>query len=177
MEKQALAKAAPGKRLVAILIDGAIFMVLNVIPVLGTLVGAAYILTRDSLVYTLTGNEDFRNRSIGKKLMGLRVVRTGSLDNVDLATSIKRNFIFVINIILLAIGVVTAIGISLVMSLAPASVSGVTEDFLVVVLYLALAVFAVVTILPVPVECMAVLISPRGLRVGDLLAGTQVVED
>lgn len=90
------------KRFVAAFIDGLIGSVPGlIIPILGWLVGAAYMLTRDALVFELTKDAQWKNRSIGKKLMGLQVVKLGGGD-VDMTLSVKRN-------ITLAIGSIIAI--------------------------------------------------------------------
>lgn len=83
-------KADLGKRFIAALIDGVLASVVVFVPVIGALIGAAYMLVRDGLEF------DFmKNRSIGKHVMKLRPVR---LDGgpVDITTSIKRNIPFAI---------------------------------------------------------------------------------
>ena len=83
-------KADVGKRLVAILIDSVLTMIVGVIPVVGGLVGAAYMLVRDGLEL------DFMDRrSIGKKIMKLRPVRLDG-QPMDIGTSVKRNIPFAI---------------------------------------------------------------------------------
>ncbi|MEW6227992.1 MAG: RDD family protein [Bacillota bacterium] len=95
-------KADLVKRFVAALIDGLIGSVpAFIVPILGGLVGAAYTLTKDALVFELTKDVQWKNRSIGKKLMGLQVVNLGGGD-VDMTVSVKRN-------ITLAIGSIVAI--------------------------------------------------------------------
>ncbi|MCR4402705.1 MAG: RDD family protein [Firmicutes bacterium] len=84
-------KADLGKRFLAALIDGVISGVLSmVIPVLGGLLGAAYTLTKDALVFQLTKDTQWKNKSIGKKLMGLQVANLAGGD-VDVSMSVKRN--------------------------------------------------------------------------------------
>ena len=86
----AAGKADVGKRLVAILIDAALTMIVGVIPIIGAIVGAAYMLVRDGLEF-----EFMDRRSIGKRLMKLRPVR---LDGgpMDIGASVKRNIPFAI---------------------------------------------------------------------------------
>ena len=93
-------KADLGKRFVAILIDGLIAGVIGLVPVVGGLVGAAYMLVRDGLDF------DFMpNRSLGKKLMGLRpVCMDGS--PVDVSVSVKRNVIFAAPMVLMVLPVI-----------------------------------------------------------------------
>ncbi|MDX1546388.1 MAG: RDD family protein [Rhodothermales bacterium] len=83
-------KADLGKRLVAAIIDGVIVGVLGVVPVIGGLVGAAYMLVRDGMEL------DFMDRrSIGKKVMKLRPVRLDG-QAMDLSASARRNLPFAI---------------------------------------------------------------------------------
>ncbi|MBN1824671.1 MAG: RDD family protein [Candidatus Eisenbacteria bacterium] len=96
---RATAKADLGKRFVAILIDGILSGLIGLVPVIGGLIGAAYMLTRDGL------NFDFMDkRSLGKKLMKLRPVRVDG-GEVDVSVSVKRNFIFAIPLVLMIIPV------------------------------------------------------------------------
>ncbi len=74
----------------AALIDGVIAWFPLMIPVIGGLVGSAYILLKDGIMYQITGKEDWKNKSIGKKLLKLEVIRLDG-KNVDLVTSLKRN--------------------------------------------------------------------------------------
>jgi len=59
--------ASDGNRIIAYLIDVAVVVALAFVPVLGWIVGAAYLLTRDGLPF-LDG------QSIGKKAMKIRAV-------------------------------------------------------------------------------------------------------
>lgn len=83
-------KADIFRRFIAFLIDGIIASILIYVPILGGIVSTVYTLTKDVIVYEITKNPDFKNRSIGKKIMGLDVA---SLDGKDLnwEISIKRN--------------------------------------------------------------------------------------
>ncbi|MDI6638287.1 MAG: RDD family protein [Bacillota bacterium] len=96
-------KADLGKRFVAALIDGVIAGILTVvIPILGGLLGAAYTLTKDALMFQLTKDAQWKNRSVGKKVMGLQVVNLGGGD-VDMTISLKRNVTLAIGSLLAAI--------------------------------------------------------------------------
>ena len=96
---RATAKADLGKRFVAILIDGILAGLIGLIPVIGGLVGAAYMLLRDGFDF------DFmKKRSLGKKLMKLRPVLVDG-GEVDLAVSVKRNVIFAVPLVLMIIPV------------------------------------------------------------------------
>lgn len=83
-------KADIFKRFIAYLIDGIISSILIYVPVLGGIVSTVYILTKDTIAYEITKNPDFKNRSIGKKIMGLEVVSMEGKD-VNWEISIRRN--------------------------------------------------------------------------------------
>jgi len=96
----ALQKADLMKRFVAAVIDGVLAGVVGVIPVIGGLIGAAYMLLRDGLEI------DFMDgRSLGKKVMKLRPVR---LDGgpMDISTSVKRNIPFAIGPVIMIVPVI-----------------------------------------------------------------------
>jgi len=92
-------KADLFKRFIAALIDGIISSILIYIPILGALVGAVYTLTKDVIAYEITKNTDFKNRSIGKRIMGLEIVSLEGKD-IDWTISIKRNLPLAIGSIL-----------------------------------------------------------------------------
>lgn len=94
-------KADLTKRFLAILIDGMLAGIVGwIIPVVGGLIGAAYMLVRDGLDF------DFMpNRSLGKKLMGLRpICMDGS--PVDVSVSVKRNVIFAVPMVMMILPVI-----------------------------------------------------------------------
>ena len=113
-------KADLVKRAVAVIIDGVIAgIVAAVIPILGAIVAIAYMLLRDGFAISW-----MNGRSLGKKLLGLGVERTGG-GAMDLTTSAKRNWMF-------AIGPIFAIpGIGWVIGLA-GFVIGIIEIYLVI---------------------------------------------
>jgi len=136
-----------GKRAIAYIIDAAIAAVLSALPVIGSLLGFAYILTRDGFDF------DFMDgRSLGKKLMKLRVVREDG-GKMDLTTSVKRNWT-------LALG-----------SLGYLVIYSPLLGIFALTLLLSL-VGAVVGL----IEVYLVLTSPDGRRYGDRFAGTHVIE-
>ncbi len=175
---ESLPKAALGKRFLASLIDGVAVFIVGLIPFVGYLIGIAYMLTRDAAVFMITKNEDFKNRSLGKKIMGIRVINLSGEEEVDLITSLKRNFTLVIgaivaSIISLMVGT-TASMTSLfeVGAIDPAAMGmGLLAAALVLVVVWALSV------IPAAVECLLVLTDGKGRRLGDRFAGTQIVED
>lgn len=136
-----------GKRVIAYIIDAVVAGVLSYVPVIGSLLGFAYILTRDGFSF-----EFMDGRSLGKKLMKLRPVRDDG-GVMDITTSIKRNWT-------LALG-------SLGYLVVYAPFLGIIALSLLLTL-----VGAVVGI----IEIYLVLTAPDGRRYGDRFAGTHVVE-
>jgi uncharacterized RDD family membrane protein YckC len=142
----AAAKADLTKRFIAALIDGLLAGGVSMVPVIGGIVGAAYILLRDGLTI------DFMDRrSIGKKLLKLRPVRADG-QPMDPETSIKRN-------ITLCIGAVGAI------------------FWIIPILGWIIAILlGLVGLVVAVIEMVLVLTDAQGMRMGDKLAGTKVIE-
>ena len=136
-----------GKRAIAYIIDAVIASILSYIPVIGSLLGFAYILTRDGFSF-----EFMDGRSIGKKLMKLRPVRDDG-GTMDITTSIKRNWT-------LAIG-----SLGFLVVFAP----------FLGILALSLLLTLVGAVLGI-IELYLVLTAPDGRRLGDRFAGTHVIE-
>ncbi len=84
------AKADLVKRIIAFVIDAVISGAVGLVPFVGGIAGAAYMLVRDGLDV-----EFMDKRSIGKKLMKLRPVRTDG-QPMDITASVKRNIPFAI---------------------------------------------------------------------------------
>lgn len=120
-------KADLVKRILAIIIDSVITWLPSAIPLVGGLIGAVYMLTKDAIVAHVTKNEEWRGASVGKKLMGLKVLTEGGQD-IDLTASVKRNLPFMIGPILM---VVPFLGWIAAAVLAP--VIGLIESVLVLV--------------------------------------------
>ena len=140
------AKADLGKRFLAALIDGALCAVLSLVPVLGWLLSAVYVVVRDGLDV-----EFMKRRSIGKQVIKLRPVRLDG-QPMDLATSAKRNLPFVLGLIGLPLLEIPILG------WAVAGLLGVAQ--------LAIGI----------IEIVLVLTDAEGRRLGDKLAGTKVVD-
>jgi uncharacterized RDD family membrane protein YckC len=141
-----LVKATLLNRIVARTVDFIIVVALmEIIPRVGYFAGLAYLLLADGL---------FQGRSLGKRLIGLRVVVQGSDDSViecSFKESVYRNFPFALGYILLGIlGAVPLLGWIL-------SFIGV----------------AVVLVF----ESLVMLGSENDMRLGDEFAKTQVVND
>jgi uncharacterized RDD family membrane protein YckC len=139
-------KADLAKRFIAALIDGLLAGGVSLIPFIGGIIGAAYILVRDGLEL-----EFMDRRSIGKKLIKLRPVRLDG-QPMDVATSVKRNFP-------LCIGAVGAIFM----------IIPILGWIIAILLGLTAMVIAII-------EAVLVLTDAEGRRMGDKLAGTKVIE-
>lgn len=137
-------KADLAKRIIAAIIDGLIGVVPTFIPVIGAIAGAAYILTKDAIPYIIAKDEEWKGKSVGKKLMDLKVVELSGQE-VDIATSCKRNITIALGSIL---AVVPILG------------------------WLAAAVVAPIIGI---IECILVLVDDKGRRIGDKIADTQVI--
>lgn len=113
-------KADLTKRFVAFLIDAVIASVLtSVIPVVGGILGAGYMLLRDGFEF------DFMNhRSLGKRVMGLRPVLVGG-GAMSMQVSIRRNWPFALGILT----VIPLLGLLFVAIVAP--ILGLIEGVLV----------------------------------------------
>jgi len=107
-------KADLGKRFVAALVDGVIAAILGLgIPILGGLLGAAYTLTKDALMFQLTKDPQWKNKSVGKKILGLQVVNLGGGD-IDIAASAKRNLTLAVGSLLSVIPLVRLVAAPLI---------------------------------------------------------------
>ena len=142
-----LPKANLARRFIAALIDGVIAGILSsVIPFIGFLLGAAYTLTKDAIVFELLKNNDFKNKSIGKKLMNLEVVLVEGEGNIDWVISVRRNIPLAIGTVIMVIPV-----IGWVVGAIVAAILGI-------------------------IEIILVLTQPGGKRLGDKIAHTQVID-
>lgn len=85
-----LSKADPIARVLAALVDLAISFIPAMIPVIGALLSTVYLLVKDAVMYYVTKDSAWRNRSIGKKLFRLEI-DTDTGQTVDWVISIRRN--------------------------------------------------------------------------------------
>jgi uncharacterized RDD family membrane protein YckC len=93
--------ATPGQRVIALGIDLMIYALIRLIAgailyliglsVLAEIIALVYLVFRDSLPF-------LQQQSIGKKLMKIRVLHKGSF-NIDFFTDIKRNYLFLPNLL------------------------------------------------------------------------------
>lgn len=144
---EASTKPDVGKRVIAFVIDLVIAMVLSIIPLIGSLLGAVYMLVRDGLDI-----EYMKGRSLGKKVMGLRPVRSDG-QPMDIMTSIMRNWPLALGALASSVNYAPLLGLfglSILISLV---------GFVLLL-----------------VEIYYVLTSSDGRRWGDRLANTHVVE-
>ncbi len=144
----ALAKADPVKRIIAFIIDSVVAMVVGFIPLIGGIIGALYMLLRDALPI-----EALEYKSIGKKLLNLSVVNTANPSaKVDYAASAKRNWMFALGPIMLFLAYIPFIGWAL--------------DILIAIAVFVLAIMEIVKLFS----------DEKGIRLGDKMAGTMVIE-
>ena len=143
-----LTKADPVKRIIAFIIDAVASMIVGFIPLVGGIIGALYMLLRDALPI-----EALEYQSIGKKLLKLSVVNTEDpAAKVDYAISAKRNWMFALGPIMLFFLFIPIIG-------------------WIIDILLGIAVFILVII-----EIVKLFTDEKGLRWGDKMAGTMVIE-
>ena len=142
-----LAKADPMKRIIAFIIDALASMIVGFIPFVGGIIGALYMLFRDALPI-----EALEYKSIGKKLLKLSVVKTEAPAKVDYAISAKRNWMFALGPIMLFFLFIPILG-------------------WIIDILLGIAVFILVII-----EIVKIFTDEKGLRLGDKMAGTMVIE-
>lgn len=139
-------KADLGKRAVAAIIDGVIAGVIGFIPIIGGLVGTAYMVLRDGLEF-----EFMDRRSLGKKLMKLRPVRLDG-GTMDIETSLKRNWMFGLGALIQVL------------------------RFIPVVWILLIPIVGVAALVIGIMEIVFVLKDEEGRRWGDTIANTKVIE-
>ena len=147
IRKEDIIKAASLNRIIAKIIDFIIVMaLLEIVPGLGFFAGLAYLILADGL---------FKGRSLGKKLMGLRVSICDESDH-EIAEcryqeSVYRNFPFAIGYLL----------------------AGIFWNIPVLGVVLSFIVIAAVLVL----ESLIMLGSENSRRLGDEMANTRVVVD
>jgi uncharacterized RDD family membrane protein YckC len=143
-----LAKADPVKRIIAFIIDAVASMIVGLIPLVGGIIGALYMLLRDALPI-----EALEYKSIGKKLLKLSVVNTEAPSSkIDYALSAKRNWMFALGPIMLFFLFIPIIG-------------------WIIDILLGIAVLILVII-----EIVKIFTNEKGQRLGDKMAGTMVIE-
>ncbi len=134
------------RRIAAAAIDSLIGSLFFFVPIFGGIFGIFYILFKDAIMYRLTGYPEWQNKSIGKKLMSLKIVCQEKAI-IDLETSARRNVILIPGRV---IGIIPLLG----WVLGP-----IVGGFFKLI------------------ELLVLTSDPQGIRLGDRLADTKVVED
>jgi hypothetical protein len=142
-------KADPVKRMIAFIIDLVAAMIVGLIPLVGGIIGALYMLFRDSLPIDILDR-----KSIGNKLLKLSVINIdGKTAGIDYTTSAKRNWMFALGPIMLFFIFIPILG-------------------WIIDIILGIAVFVLIII-----EVIKIFSDEKGIRLGDKWAGTMVIED
>ena len=148
MNDAALSKADPVKRIIAFVIDAIISMLIAIIPLVGGIIGALYMLLRDALPI-----EALAYKSVGKKLLKLSVVNVEDPSaKIDYAASAKRNWMFALGPIMLFFVFIPVLG-----------------WIIDILLGIALLILLII-------EIVKVFSDEKGVRLGDKMAGTMVIE-
>lgn len=144
-----LDKADPVKRAIAFVIDAVVASIVSVIPFIGGIIGALYMLLRDALPV-----EALQYKSLGKKLINMKVVMVENPSaRPDYAASSKRNWMF-------ALGPVIGLLV-----------------FIPIIGWVLIPIVGLVALVLGIIEIIKVFTDPKGMRMGDNMAGTMVVED
>ncbi len=134
-----------GRRIVAATVDGVIAFFVSVVPLIGGLVAAAYMLVRDGLDVPFLPHQ-----SLGKKLLGIQAVgRDGR--PLDLGQSVARNM---------------TLGVAFVASFF--TILPVIGNTVAVVMGLFGGVLGII-------ELVLILVDPQNRRLGDKMADTHVI--
>ena len=143
-----LTKADPVKRMIAFVIDALASMIVGFIPFVGGIIGALYMLLRDALPI-----EALEYKSIGKKLLKLSVVNIEDpTSKIDYAASAKRNWMFALGPMMMFFLFIPILG-------------------WIIDILIGIAVFILVII-----EIIKIFSDEKGVRLGDKMAGTMVIE-
>jgi uncharacterized membrane protein len=143
-----LTKADPVKRMIAFVIDALASMIVGFIPFVGGIIGALYMLLRDALPI-----EALEYKSIGKKLLKLSVVNIEDpTSKIDYAVSAKRNWMFALGPMMMFFLFIPILG-------------------WIINILIGIAVFILIII-----EIIKIFSDEKGVRLGDKLAGTMVIE-
>jgi hypothetical protein len=139
-----LSKADPVKRIIAFVIDAVVAMIIGIIPLVGGIIGALYMLLRDALPI-----EALDYQSVGKKLLKLSVVNVEDPGaKIDYAASAKRNWMFALGPIMLFFAFIPIVGW---------------------IIDIALLILLIT-------EIVKIFSHEKGVRWGDKMAGTMVIE-
>ena len=143
-----LTKADPVKRIIAFVIDAVAAMLVGLIPFVGGIIGALYMLLRDALPI-----EALEYKSIGKKLLKLSVINIEDpTSKIDYIASAKRNWMFALGPMMMFFLFIPILG-------------------WIIDILIGIAVFILVII-----EIIKIYSDEKGVRLGDNMAGTMVIE-
>ena len=143
-----LEKADPVKRIIAFVIDLVISMLVGLIPLIGGIIGAFYMLFRDALPI-----EALEYKSVGKKILKLSVVvPEDTTSKIDYGVSARRNWMWALGPLMLLFLFIPIIGWVI--------------DILLGVFLLILTI----------IEIVKIFSDEKGQRMGDRIAGTMVIE-
>ena len=143
-----LTKADPVKRIIAFVIDAVASMIVGLIPFVGGIIGALYMLLRDALPI-----EALEYKSIGKKLLKLSVVNIEDpTSKIDYTASAKRNWMFALGPMMMFFLFIPILG-------------------WIIDILIGIAVFILAII-----EIIKIFSDEKGVRLGDNMAGTMVIE-
>ena len=140
-------KADVGKRFIAAIIDTVIAFAICIIPLIGGIIGTAYMLLKDGLDY-----EFMDKRSIGKKMMKLRPVTLDGKE-VDIHVSFKRNWMLALGVLIMFLLVIPIFG------------------------WILIPFVALVSLVLGIIEIIFIISKEDGRRLGDKIANTQVIEE
>ncbi|MCK9582481.1 MAG: hypothetical protein M0Q46_02495 [Endomicrobiales bacterium] len=142
------------RRFVAYLIDCILVAVISLIPVLGLIVGATYILLRDGFDFGF-----MRYKSLGKSLMKLEVVAFNKENKQsDFNVSLNRNWILALPLVIVIVSIIVIVPI-----IGTGMVVGV------------IVIGMVVGVIVVFTEGIKTIVNVNGRRFGDGFANTQVI--
>jgi hypothetical protein len=143
-----LTKADPVKRIIAFVIDAVAALIVGLIPFVGGIIGALYMLLRDALPI-----EALEYKSIGKKLLKLSVVNIEDpTSKIDYTASAKRNWMFALGPMMMFFLFIPILG-------------------WIIDILIGIAVFILAII-----EIIKIFSDEKGVRLGDNMAGTMVIE-
>ena len=143
-----LSKADPVKRIIAFVIDAVVAMIIGIIPLVGGIIGALYMLLRDALPI-----EALDYQSVGKKLLKLSVMNVEDPGaKINYAASAKRNWMFALGPIMLFFALIPIIG-----------------WIIDILLGIALLILLII-------EIVRIFSDEKGIRLGDKMAATMVIE-
>jgi len=158
-----LKRVSTSVRLVAFGLDFIVCYVLGMVTTLLPFVNRLIGLETVMVFVFLSRDFFFAGRGFGKNLMGLKVIDAATCQPITLMQSALRNIVLIAPLVAFQI-------ITTILKLAP--IAWLDSAIIEIVKFICTAYIAVV----LPLEGYRVLSHPKGLRKGDELAGTAIVE-